>query len=77
MSDAVNTVVCAPDDGWKYHPKHVEQFPDIYKLCNVAFCWIYIGILLGAYPILYISRIKVNYQHVSIASEILISLDLY
>ena len=22
----VNTVVCAPDDGWKYHPKHVEQF---------------------------------------------------
>jgi len=21
--------VCAPDDGWRYHPKHVEQFPDI------------------------------------------------
>jgi hypothetical protein len=21
-SDAVDTVVCAPDDGWKYHPKH-------------------------------------------------------
>jgi len=19
---------CAPDDGWWYHPKHVEQFPD-------------------------------------------------
>jgi len=18
-----------PDDGWRYHPKHVEQFPDI------------------------------------------------
>jgi hypothetical protein len=30
MPDAVDTVVCAPDDGWKYHPKHVEQFPDIY-----------------------------------------------
>jgi hypothetical protein len=29
-------VVCAPDDGWKYHPKHVEQFPGINKLCNVA-----------------------------------------
>jgi hypothetical protein len=29
-------------DGWKYHPKHVEQFPDINKLCNVAFCWIYL-----------------------------------
>jgi hypothetical protein len=22
------TVVCAPDDEWKYHPKHVEQFLD-------------------------------------------------
>jgi len=27
VPDAVDTVVCAPDDGW-YHPKHVEQFPD-------------------------------------------------
>jgi hypothetical protein len=25
----VDTIVCAPDDGWKYHPKHVEQFTDI------------------------------------------------
>jgi hypothetical protein len=25
---AVDTVVCALDDGWWYHPKHVEQFPD-------------------------------------------------
>jgi hypothetical protein len=60
MPDAVDTVVCAPDDGWKYHPYHVEQFPDINKLCNVAPCSIYIGILLGAHPILHISRIKVN-----------------
>jgi len=28
MSDAVDTVVCAPDDGWWYYPRHVEQFPD-------------------------------------------------
>jgi len=28
IPDAVDTVVCAPDDGWRYHPKHVEQFPD-------------------------------------------------
>jgi hypothetical protein len=28
LPDAVDTVVCAPDDGWLYHPKHVEQFPD-------------------------------------------------
>ena len=46
--DAVDTVACAPDDGWKYHPKHVEQFPDVNKLYNVASCWIYIGILLGS-----------------------------
>ena len=42
ISDAVDTVVCAPDDGWFYHPKHVEQFPDINKFCKVASCWIYI-----------------------------------
>src|SRR5215475_154484 len=61
LEDA-DTVVCAPDDGWKYHPKHVEQFPDINKLSIVASCWIYecIGILLGARPILHISRIKVK-----------------
>ena len=25
----VDTVVWAPDDGWRYHPKHVEQFAGI------------------------------------------------
>jgi hypothetical protein len=50
----------APDDGWKYHPKHVEQFLDINKLCNFASCSIYIGIVLGAHYILHISRIRVN-----------------
>jgi hypothetical protein len=57
-------VACAPDDGWKYHPKHVEQFPDINKVCNVVSCWIYeyIEILLGAQPILHISRIRVKQQ---------------
>ena len=28
IPDAVDTVVCAPDDGWWYHPNHVEQFQD-------------------------------------------------
>jgi len=29
LSDfAIDTVVCAPDDVWWYHPKQVEQFPD-------------------------------------------------
>ena len=40
----VDTIVCAPDDGWRYCPKHVEQFPD--KLCNVASCWIYVRTFL-------------------------------
>src|SRR5215475_11547170 len=62
IPDAVDTVVCAPDDGWKYHPKHVEQFPYINILCNVASCWLYeyIGILLGAHPVFHISRVKVK-----------------
>ena len=29
MPDTVDTVLWAPDDGWRYHPKHVEQFADI------------------------------------------------
>jgi hypothetical protein len=69
IPDAVDTVVWAPDDGWKYHPKHVQQFPDINKLCSVASCWIYIGILLGAHYILHISRIRVKsntYTHIYI-----------
>jgi hypothetical protein len=55
-----DTFLCAPDYGWKYHPKHVEQFPNIHKLCNDASFWIYIGILLGAHPLLHISRINVK-----------------
>ena len=30
-------------------PKHVEQFPDINKLCKVASCWIYVGIYLSLF----------------------------
>jgi hypothetical protein len=26
IPDAVYIVVCAPDDGWWYHPKHVKHF---------------------------------------------------
>jgi len=28
MPDAVDTVVSAPDNGLRYHPKNVEQFAD-------------------------------------------------
>jgi hypothetical protein len=48
MPDAVDTVVRAPDDGWGYHPKRVEQFPEINKLCYVASCWIHIGIWMDS-----------------------------
>ena len=41
---AVDTVVCAPDDEWRYNPKHVEHFPEINKMCNVASCRIHIRI---------------------------------
>jgi hypothetical protein len=62
---------CGKDDGWKYHPKHVEQFPDINKLRNVASVWIYnyIGILLGAHPILHVSRIRVNKVHLQACTD--------
>ena len=43
MPDVVDTVVCAPDDGWRYHPKLLEQFPDINKLCSGVSRWINIG----------------------------------
>jgi len=39
MPDTVDTVIRAPDDGWRYHPKHVEQFADINELYIVASCW--------------------------------------
>jgi len=28
VPDTVDTAVCVPDDGWRNHPKHVEQFTD-------------------------------------------------
>ena len=28
VPDAVDTGICAPDDGWSNHPKHVQQFTD-------------------------------------------------
>ena len=42
--DGNKLLICAPDDGWGYHQKHVEQFPEINKVCDVASCWIYIRI---------------------------------
>jgi len=41
MPDTVDTVICTPDDGWRYQPKHVEQFADV-KMYIVSPCWIII-----------------------------------
>jgi len=41
LTDAVDTIVCAPVDGCKCHSKYVEQILDINKLCEVASFWIY------------------------------------
>jgi hypothetical protein len=60
ITDAVDTVVCAPDGGWKYHTKYVEQYPDMNKMCTVSSCWIYIGILLRAQTIHHVSRIWIT-----------------
>jgi len=38
MSDAVDTVTRAPDDGWRHRPKHVERFTDVNKLYIVTSC---------------------------------------
>jgi hypothetical protein len=38
--DAVNTAACAPDDGQRHYPKHVEQPAAINKLHIVASRWI-------------------------------------
>jgi len=48
MPDTVNTVIWAPDDGWRYHTKHVEQFSDINKPYIVASCWTIIDTLCDA-----------------------------
>ena len=42
VPDSINTVVCAPDDGWWYHPKHVERISEINKLCKVTSFWKYV-----------------------------------
>jgi len=39
MPDTVDTVIWAPDDGWRYHLKHVAQLTDRNELYIVASCW--------------------------------------
>jgi hypothetical protein len=39
MPDAVDAVVWAPGDVWRYHPKRVERFTDVNGQYMVASCW--------------------------------------
>jgi len=39
IPDAVDAVVCAPDDGWWYHREHVEQFPDKINCVTFHLVW--------------------------------------
>jgi len=43
MPHVVDTVTRAPDDGCRYHRKHVERFTDINKLYIVGSYWTIIG----------------------------------
>ena len=52
-------VVCAPDDGWWYHPKHVEQFPDkisCVMLHLVGYILEYFKIICGALMNVFFSK---------------------
>ena len=49
MPDTVDTVIWAPCYGWRYHPKHVEQFADVNKLYIVASFWIIIDTYYAMY----------------------------
>ena len=43
VPDAVDTLVGAPDGGWRYHQKHVEQFPQIVTLYRVGYTGLFIS----------------------------------
>ena len=48
----------APDDGWRYHLKHVEWYTDINKLYIVASCWTTISIYFTMHRPLNVKFIK-------------------
>ena len=50
----------APDDGRRNRLKHVEHFTEINKLCNVAYCWLYLKILSYMAPEQEIICVEVN-----------------
>jgi hypothetical protein len=46
VPDAVITVICTHDDGWRYHPKYMQSSLQKYnKLYIVSYCWTVIDII--------------------------------
>jgi hypothetical protein len=56
IPDAVDTVVCAPDDGWRYQPKHAEQFPDKINCVKLHL----VGYILECYLECLVSKLILN-----------------
>jgi hypothetical protein len=54
---AVDTVVWAPDDGWWYRPKHVEQFPD-----KINYVTLYVQMRI--FRIYVFSDLNANFLHI-------------
>jgi len=62
VPDAVDTVICAPDDGWRDHPKHVEQFTDKINCVHLHLVGhlLIFESLVSFYPISALIIIKLN-----------------
>jgi hypothetical protein len=45
VPDAVIAVICAPDDGWSYHPKYIGSLQKYNKIYVVASCWTFIDVV--------------------------------
>jgi hypothetical protein len=60
IPDAVDTFVCAPDDGWSYYPKHAEQFPGKINCVTLHL----VGYIIEYNLFCYKSTIKLLYNHV-------------
>ena len=58
--NTVDTVIWAPDYGWRYHLKHVEQYADINKLYIAASCWIIIDTYYAIHGPLNIKKQSIN-----------------
>jgi hypothetical protein len=49
-----------PDDGWRYHPKHVEQFPDTINCVTLHL----VGYILECYSSYFCNTLAFPYQKI-------------